>query len=104
MWGGGGLFIPSHSNEMFSHTDLQISPTTSSSMSSSHYAQSSSHALPIPSDFKLHVSADCAQNCRNTPGSYSCSCVSGYQLASDGKSCLGEKEITKSFIYETLEM
>ena len=86
---------------MFSQTDPQIVPTTSSSMSSSYYAQSTSYALPIPSDFQLHVPADCAQNCRNTPGSYSCSCVSGYQLAADGKSCLGEKAIKKSFIGET---
>ena len=58
--------------------------------SSSGYAPFSSHALPVPVDFLFHVPADCDQICTNTPGSYSCSCVSGYQLSSDGKSCVGE--------------
>ncbi|PFX27724.1 Oncoprotein-induced transcript 3 protein [Stylophora pistillata] len=31
--------------------------------------------------------AGCDQICRNTPGNYSCSCASGYQLQSEGKSC-----------------
>ncbi|PFX27725.1 Deleted in malignant brain tumors 1 protein [Stylophora pistillata] len=35
--------------------------------------------------FKLP--ADCDQVCNNTPGNYSCSCVTGYQLQSNGKSC-----------------
>ncbi|XP_015763752.1 PREDICTED: uncharacterized protein LOC107342772 isoform X3 [Acropora digitifera] len=38
-------------------------------------------------DFYLQLPADCEQVCQNTAGSYICSCVSGYQLASDGKSC-----------------
>ena len=29
----------------------------------------------------------CAQNCMNSVGSYSCSCGSGYRLASDGRGC-----------------
>ena len=29
----------------------------------------------------------CAQICVNEDGSYSCSCQSGYQLASDGRGC-----------------
>ena len=32
----------------------------------------------------------CAQNCSNTIGSYTCSCGSGYRLASDGHSCNGK--------------
>ena len=58
--------------------------------SSGYNAPFSSHALPAPVDFLFHVPADCDQICTNTPGSYSCSCVSGYQLSSDGKSCVGE--------------
>ncbi|KAK2547007.1 Tolloid-like protein 2 [Acropora cervicornis] len=38
-------------------------------------------------DFHLQLPSDCEQVCHNTPGSYICSCVSGFQLASDGKSC-----------------
>ncbi|XP_044165767.1 uncharacterized protein LOC114963338 isoform X2 [Acropora millepora] len=38
-------------------------------------------------DFHLQLPSDCEQVCHNTPGSYICSCVRGYQLASDGKSC-----------------
>ncbi|XP_048874866.1 epidermal growth factor-like protein 7 isoform X1 [Brienomyrus brachyistius] len=29
----------------------------------------------------------CAQQCFNTPGSYQCGCLDGYQLARDGRSC-----------------
>lgn len=31
----------------------------------------------------------CAHNCINTPGSYYCSCRSGFQLSSDGTNCQG---------------
>lgn len=31
----------------------------------------------------------CAQTCENTPGSYKCSCTSGFRLSSDGKNCEG---------------
>lgn len=31
----------------------------------------------------------CEQNCKNTNGSYSCSCKWVYELAADGKSCSG---------------
>lgn len=34
--------------------------------------------------------AGCAQICHNDPGSFHCECHSGYQLGTDGKSCLGE--------------
>ena len=33
----------------------------------------------------------CAQNCTNTEGSYYCTCDAGYQLSSDGHSCLGRE-------------
>ena len=58
--------------------------------SSGYYAPFSLNALSTPMDFLFHVPADCDQICKNTPGSYSCSCFGGYQLSSDGKSCLGE--------------
>ena len=58
--------------------------------SSGYYAPFSLNALSTPMDFLFHVPADCHQICTNTPGSYSCSCFGGYQLSSDGKSCLGE--------------
>ena len=31
----------------------------------------------------------CAQSCTNTPGSYYCSCGSGYSLDLDGQGCTG---------------
>ena len=58
--------------------------------SSGYYAPFSLNALSTPMDFLFHVPADCHQICKNNPGSYSCSCFGGYQLSSDGKSCLGE--------------
>ncbi len=32
---------------------------------------------------------NCGQLCQNTPGSYSCSCRTGYRVASDGAACEG---------------
>ena len=32
---------------------------------------------------------NCAQNCLNEDGYFSCSCESGFTLASDGKTCNG---------------
>jgi hypothetical protein len=32
---------------------------------------------------------NCGQLCQNTPGSYTCSCRTGYRLASDGAACEG---------------
>ena len=32
---------------------------------------------------------NCRQNCYNTPGSYYCSCDTGYQLHSDRRKCIG---------------
>lgn len=31
----------------------------------------------------------CEQLCINSPGNYTCSCLTGYTLQSDGKSCQG---------------
>ena len=31
----------------------------------------------------------CEQNCQNTIGSYSCSCLTGYLIASNGYNCTG---------------
>lgn len=67
-----------------------IHPTPASAMPSSFYAASSVNILPNPSQFELHLPSDCDQICSNTYGSYTCSCVNGYQLAPNGKSCLGE--------------
>ena len=33
---------------------------------------------------------NCSQMCINTIGSYRCSCVTGYLLNPDGRTCLGE--------------
>ena len=57
---------------------------------SGYHVPFSLNALSTPMDFQFHVPADCDQICTNTPGSYSCSCVGGYQLSSDAKSCEGE--------------
>ena len=32
----------------------------------------------------------CAQNCTNEDGGYSCSCIPGYHLATDGHGCEGQ--------------
>ncbi|KAL9987825.1 hypothetical protein ACROYT_G002193 [Oculina patagonica] len=65
-----------------------IHPTPASAMPSSFYPASSINVQPNPSDFELHLPADCDQVCSNTLGSYTCSCVQGYRLAPDEKSCL----------------
>ena len=31
----------------------------------------------------------CSQICKNTPGSYSCSCEKGFEIAKDGYDCEG---------------
>ena len=33
---------------------------------------------------------NCAQDCNNNPGSFTCACYAGYRLQSDGRSCNGE--------------
>ena len=37
--------------------------------------------------------------CHNTNGSYYCSCIVGFRLASDGLSCLGEKKANSFSAY-----
>ena len=37
-------------------------------------------------------SHNCQHNCHNTLGSYFCSCQSGYDLNSDGRTCRGESK------------
>ena len=32
----------------------------------------------------------CSQNCTNTDGSFDCSCMSGYELLEDGRTCEGK--------------
>ena len=42
---------------------------------------------------------NCQHTCRNTGGSFSCSCRSGYRLGSNGRSCTGERKTkTHSFL------
>ena len=35
----------------------------------------------------------CSQTCTNTPGSYICSCNSGYFLDKDGHNCTGQWQV-----------
>ena len=46
--------------------------------------------------FSLFISAtynvQCVHNCDNTPGSFKCSCITGYKLDLDGFSCSPEVE------------
>lgn len=54
----------------------------------------------LPADFdECTVYGTCSQTCTNTEGSYICSCVEGYLLQPDNRSCKaknGEKPHTRS--------
>ena len=41
----------------------------------------------------------CHQRCVNTPGSYHCTCNTGYQLDSDGRTCTGMCHLVLVLIY-----
>ena len=49
-------------------------------------------SFPDEDECMLGISG-CEQNCENMDGSYKCTCLTGYRLAPDGKSCYG-KQIT----------
>ena len=66
---------------------MEIYPKPASNGLQHHLASITPEKDP---DFHLKLPSDCEQVCHNTPGSFICSCVSGYQLDSDGKSCSGE--------------
>ncbi|XP_068694609.1 uncharacterized protein [Montipora foliosa] len=66
---------------------IEIHPTPASKTPWSLLYHSSSVVPVGDPDFHLHLPSHCEQTCHNTPGSYSCSCVGGYQLNADGKTC-----------------
>ena len=37
----------------------------------------------------IEGTAGCSQKCNNTVGSYICSCMEGYELTFDGRTCIG---------------
>ena len=48
-------------------------------------------SLLLPSDINecMADNGGCTQTCINIPGSYQCSCMNGYQLANDSRTCTG---------------
>ncbi|XP_067017043.1 CUB and sushi domain-containing protein 3-like isoform X1 [Acropora muricata] len=95
--GGNCLFLNPYdsSSRIIQATPILSSAFTSTSVraiyptpASKRFQYHSSTVTPQKDpDFHLQLPSDCEQVCHNTPGSYICSCVSGFQLASDGKSC-----------------
>ncbi|XP_074622654.1 uncharacterized protein LOC141880949 [Acropora palmata] len=59
-----------------------------SSSSVASYPFPSYYQPPYPWDFRLQIQSNCDQSCTNTYGGFTCSCVNGFRLASDGKTCL----------------
>lgn len=43
----------------------------------------------------------CSQNCHDTPGSYTCSCNSGYILSDNGYNCNGNVDSLHNYFYIT---
>ena len=41
---------------------------------------------------ECEVEGACSQECTNTPGSFKCSCIEGYELRMDGKTCKAQGE------------
>ena len=53
------------------------------------------HNIVIDIDECADGTHSCAQSCTNTAGSYTCSCRSGYRLASDSRRCTDINECTE---------
>ena len=51
------------------------------------------HACSIDIDECRLETDQCAQNCHNNVGSYTCSCNVGYTLNSDGRHCDGKNNL-----------
>ena len=89
-----GLFLLQNHDPLSSSSIPHLPSPPSSSFTSSSFSYFSSSSS---STFSL-INADinecenpsiCEQTCSNVGGSYSCSCIEGYSLASDLHGCLG---------------
>ena len=43
--------------------------------------------------------AGCDHHCINTPGSFYCTCLNGFELFSDNRSCAGNQKLHSYFFY-----
>ena len=83
----------------------KLASTTCDACTPQYYVQLGMNTLyhiPLPPPHMYNITAinqcedgtnNCAQNCINNGGSFTCSCRSGFLLASDGRGCNGEKEV-----------